>query len=113
MKCAWCECGQQATVLPKLMIPLVGYSVHCEPFSCLLGIPCCPEHVGKIDIPTFLDSHTASDDRTHREVFRLLGCNHLIPDFERAFIDPIDIHSEAAQQLLARSKVNGSSESIS
>lgn len=96
-KCEWHGCEREATHAPKICVPAMGWALEThQPLSVIMGLKFCVEHAQRFDVRGTL---AIDEPKSMRRVFEILAGDRCRPDYDRAWVDPIPIESEAFRAL--------------
>lgn len=101
MRCAYRNCKRDATHHPKICVPATGVPIDLhKPLECIVGVSVCKKHARAFPVQEALKQSIPQNPTfTMRDVFENLAKGRRSPDFARAFVQPVGIHTEEAQKF--------------
>jgi hypothetical protein len=99
VKCAEDTCTLEATHVPKICIPAIGWPIELhQPLSAVMTVPLCLAHARDFRVRETLELR---GERTLRRIFELMAqsLKKLAPDFDRAFVVPVSMSSAEFVEL--------------
>lgn len=114
MNCARNGCKREATHYPKVCVPATGFPIEGhQPLDCVVSLPCCIAHARKFDVNVFLNTpHPSNPALNFKSVFQVMAAGRTPPDFARAWVEPIPLTSELAQNLMKQSGAQVANQSV-
>lgn len=102
MKCDFKGCSEEATCMPKVNVPAMGWPIDMhQPLSFVIGLTLCDKHFASARIGDFLHDGLGTGKST-KEIFRIMARGKIPPDFDQAFLSKCGLNSEEARMLLKK-----------
>jgi hypothetical protein len=98
MICSYPKCTDVATHAPKICVPDVEMARETpQPMSILIGMKLCLMHASTFDVQETLNAPQTPE---MRDLFTCMAQSQgLMPDFNRAYVVPIALTSDAVVQM--------------
>lgn len=101
MKCDYRNCRGEATHHPKICVPAKDVSIEGhKPLECIVGVAVCKKHARRFPVQEILKQPIPQNPSfSMRDMFEALAHGRRPPDFARAFITTVGIHTDEAQKF--------------
>ena len=98
-KCISKDCPHGAKFAPRICVPAALWPIDAhQPLSCIMGIELCEDCFNEIKPEHFFGPEVSKLPNNMRGMFELIAKGKQAPDFDRAYIERVNINSKEYAQ---------------